>query len=69
MTRHIEQMSEGATMYSENIQIANSKLSSINSVYELHLASINNQVNEVNKLVQTLGELNSIYGNMLSVIK
>lgn len=69
MSRHIEQMSEGAALYSENIHITNNKLSSINSIYELHLASINNQVNEVNKLVVTLGELNSIYGNMLNLVK
>ena len=52
----------------ENFSGANKSLSSINSVYELHLTSLNAQVNEVNKLSQTLGELNTIYGNMLNVM-
>jgi len=68
MSEQIQQISVGANMYNDNIQAANSNLSAINSVYELHLASINNQVNEVNKLAITLGELNTIYGNMLSVM-
>ena len=68
MSQQIAQISVGANMYNDNIQTANSNLSAINSVYELHLASINKQVNEVDKLAQTLGELNTIYGNMLSVM-
>ena len=68
MTKHIEQLSEGATMYNDNMQVANNKLSAINTVYELHLASINSQVNEVNQLAKTLGELNAIYGNMLNAV-
>ena len=68
VSKQIEQIATGANEYNNNIQNTNSKLSAINSVYELHLASINNQVNEVNKLAQTLGELNTIYGNMLNVL-
>ncbi|MDR2927365.1 MAG: gliding motility protein GldL [Cytophagaceae bacterium] len=68
MTSQIEQISTSASKYAENIQGVNKNLSSINSVYELHLSSINTQVNEVNKLSQTLNELNTIYGNMLSVM-
>ena len=52
----------------ENLAGTNKSLSAINSVYELHLSSINAQVTEVNKLSQTLGELNTIYGNMLNVM-
>ena len=52
----------------ENLSGANKSLSAINSVYELHLTSMNAQVDEVNKLSKTLGELNTIYGNMLNVM-
>ena len=68
MNQQLEQVSAGTTKYSENLAGANKNLSAINSVYELHLSSINAQVSEVNKLSQTLGELNTIYGNMLNVM-
>ena len=68
MTKQVEELSIGATSYTESIHNANSNLSAINSVYEMHLSSINAQVSEVNKLNQSLGELNVIYGNMLSVL-
>ncbi|MCL2072754.1 MAG: gliding motility protein GldL [Marinilabiliaceae bacterium] len=68
MTKQVQDLSVGATSYNQSIHNANSNLSAINSVYEMHLSSINAQVSEVNKLNQSLGELNVIYGNMLSVL-
>ncbi len=96
MTDNAGQISSNAEGYSKQLGEANKQLSSINSVYEMQLKSISEQMEasqnitskmgninqhfeksvddariyqeELSKLNQSIGELNTIYGNMLSAM-
>ncbi len=96
MANQVEKTTADSIKYTEELSKANQQLSAINSIYELQLSSINEQVQssqkltksldeiskqmeesvpdtrtykqEVANLTKTLGELNVIYGNMLSAM-